>query len=81
MSIAERMAADRQALLQLKGGLRARLQAAPAWNIDRYSRDMERALRTMWSDFCEQPHGQEPASQPPKPNKRVEKIVSHASSV
>jgi len=81
VSIAARMAADRQALLQLKGGLRARLQAAPAWNIDQYSRDMERALRTMWSDFCEQPRGQEPASQPPKPKKRVKKIVSHASSV
>jgi predicted O-linked N-acetylglucosamine transferase (SPINDLY family) len=55
------MAADRQALLQLKAGLRTRLQAAPAWNIEQYTRDMERALRAMWTDFCEQPRGQEHA--------------------
>jgi predicted O-linked N-acetylglucosamine transferase (SPINDLY family) len=52
VAIAARMAADRQALLQLKAGLRARLQKAPAWDIDRYTRDMERALRTMWTDHC-----------------------------
>jgi predicted O-linked N-acetylglucosamine transferase (SPINDLY family) len=58
---AARMAADRQALLQLKAGLRARLQAAPAWNINHYTRDMERALRSMWTDFCEQARGPERA--------------------
>jgi predicted O-linked N-acetylglucosamine transferase (SPINDLY family) len=52
VAIAVRMAADRQALLQLKAGLRARLQAAPAWDIDQYTRDMERALRAMWTDHC-----------------------------
>jgi predicted O-linked N-acetylglucosamine transferase (SPINDLY family) len=52
VAIAVRMAADRQALLQLKAGLRTRLQAAPAWDIDRYTRDMESALRTMWTDHC-----------------------------
>lgn len=53
VAIAVRMAADRQALLQLKAGLRARLQAAPAWDIDQYTRDMERALRAMWTDHCQ----------------------------
>jgi predicted O-linked N-acetylglucosamine transferase (SPINDLY family) len=61
VDIAARMAADRQALLQLKAGLRTRLQAAPAWRIDQYTRDMEHALRAMWTDFCEQPRGQEHA--------------------
>jgi predicted O-linked N-acetylglucosamine transferase (SPINDLY family) len=61
VAIAARTAADRQALLQLKAGLRVRLQGAPAWNIDHYTRDMERALRSMWTDFCEQPRGQERA--------------------
>jgi predicted O-linked N-acetylglucosamine transferase (SPINDLY family) len=55
------MAADRQALLKLKAGLRARLQAAPGWNIDEYNRDMEHALRAMWTDFCEQARGQDGA--------------------
>lgn len=53
VAIAARMAADRQALLQLKAGLRARLQAAPAWDIDRYTRDMESALRAMWATHCQ----------------------------
>jgi protein O-GlcNAc transferase len=53
VAIAARMAADRQALLQLKAGLRARLQAAPAWKIEQYTRDMERALRTMWTEHCQ----------------------------
>jgi predicted O-linked N-acetylglucosamine transferase (SPINDLY family) len=46
--IASSMARDRQALLTLKRGLRERLQAAPAWDIDQYSRDFEAALRQMW---------------------------------
>jgi predicted O-linked N-acetylglucosamine transferase (SPINDLY family) len=58
---AAHMTTDRQALLKLKAGLRARLQAAPAWNIDEYTRDMEYALRAMWTDFCEQARGQERA--------------------
>ncbi len=58
---AARMASDRQGLMRLKAGLRARLQAAPAWNIEEYTRDMEGALRAMWTDFCEQARGQEHA--------------------
>lgn len=46
--IAASMARDRQALLALKRGLRERLQAAPAWDIDQYTRDFENALRQMW---------------------------------
>ncbi len=53
VDIAARMAADRQALLTLKAGLRARLQAAPAWQIDAYAQDMGQALRAMWADFCQ----------------------------
>jgi predicted O-linked N-acetylglucosamine transferase (SPINDLY family) len=46
------MAADRVALLQLKQGLRQRLQAAPAWDVEAYTRDFERALRAMWEEHC-----------------------------
>ncbi|MGE0725562.1 MAG: tetratricopeptide repeat protein [Alphaproteobacteria bacterium] len=49
---AARMAADRGALLALKRGLRDRLQASPAWDIDRFVRDFEGALRTIWADCC-----------------------------
>ena len=39
---------DRQALLALKQGLRERLRASPAWDIDAYTRDMQSAIRDMW---------------------------------
>jgi predicted O-linked N-acetylglucosamine transferase (SPINDLY family) len=52
VAIAQQMAADRVALLQLKQGLRQRLQAAPAWDVEAYTRDIERALRDMWKDHC-----------------------------
>jgi predicted O-linked N-acetylglucosamine transferase (SPINDLY family)/predicted negative regulator of RcsB-dependent stress response len=47
------MAHDRQALLKLKASLRLRLQAAPAWDIDLYTKDLSTALRAMWNDFCQ----------------------------
>ncbi len=50
--IAAAMARDRQALLALKRGLRERLQAAAAWDIDQYTRDFENALRQMWWAYC-----------------------------
>ena len=53
VDIAARMAADRQALLQLKAGLRTRLLASPAWNIDRYASDWQAALRSMWQSHCD----------------------------
>jgi predicted O-linked N-acetylglucosamine transferase (SPINDLY family) len=50
--IAVAMAQDRQALLTLKQGMRARLQSQPAWDIDRYSQDFSVALRNMWRTFA-----------------------------
>ena len=47
--IAASKAQDRQALLSLKQGLRERLEALPAWNVDQYTRDFEKALRKMWT--------------------------------
>lgn len=52
VAIATKMAADRKALLKLKQGMRDRLLAAPAWDIDAYTRDIQQALRTVWQDFC-----------------------------
>ena len=52
--IAVQMAQDRQALLTLKQGLRARLQAQPAWDIDRYTQDFAQALRNMWRNFTDE---------------------------
>ena len=48
VAIAVRMAADRQALLELKRGLRQRLLAQPGWNIETYTRSFETRLRAMW---------------------------------
>ncbi len=51
--IAQRMAADRQALRLLKKGLRQRLQAAPAWDIERHTKAFEAGLRAMWHARCQ----------------------------
>jgi protein O-GlcNAc transferase len=53
VQIAVSKAHDRQALLAIKQGMRERLQACPAWNIDQYSRDFEGALRQMWVAHCQ----------------------------
>ena len=47
--IAAAMGKDRQALVALKQGLRERLLALPAWDVDEYTRDFEKALREMWT--------------------------------
>jgi predicted O-linked N-acetylglucosamine transferase (SPINDLY family) len=39
---------DRAALLALKQGLRDRLLALPAWDIDAYAQDLQAAVRKMW---------------------------------
>ena len=39
---------DRAALLTLKQGLRNRLLALPAWDIDAYAQDLQAAVRKMW---------------------------------
>lgn len=52
VAVAQRMVSDRQALLNLKAGMRERLLARPAWDIDQYTRDWQAALRGMWEAFC-----------------------------
>ncbi|MGV0960376.1 MAG: tetratricopeptide repeat protein [Limnohabitans sp.] len=42
--VAKRMASDRQALLMLKQGMRARLLGKPAWNVVAQTRAIEQAL-------------------------------------
>lgn len=50
IAIAQRMAADRAALLSLKRGLRARLQALPAWNVVAHTRALEEAFCQIAAD-------------------------------
>ncbi len=52
VEIAAAMARDRGALLDLKRGLRARQQAASAWNIDQHARALQDAIRVMWRALC-----------------------------
>jgi len=48
---------DRQALLALKVGLRARLRTCPSWDADRDAADYGWALRTMWYKAMVAPAG------------------------
>ena len=52
VAIAVAKASDRDGLLALKRGLRERLLACPAWDIERYTRDFEAGLRQMWRQWC-----------------------------
>ena len=52
VEIAAAKAQDRAKLLSLKRGLREHLMTRPAWDIDRYTRDFEAALRHMWREWC-----------------------------
>ncbi len=47
VAIALRMAADRQGLLELKRGLRRRLQSLPGWDVVAHTRAMEAAFWKM----------------------------------
>lgn len=71
VQIAVAKASDRQALLAIKQGMRERLQACPAWNIDQYTQDFEGALRQMWVAHCQGQSGaQQPEQAAPDPQGR-----------
>jgi predicted O-linked N-acetylglucosamine transferase (SPINDLY family) len=44
---------DRKALLKLKKNLRKRLSALPAWDIDAYALDLQKAVRNMWATWVD----------------------------
>ncbi len=48
VSRAVALSQDRAALLKLKMGMRDRLLALPAWDIDAYAQDLQAAVRKMW---------------------------------
>ena len=48
VSRAVALSQDRAALLKLKMGMRERLLALPAWDIDAYAQDLQAAVRKMW---------------------------------
>jgi predicted O-linked N-acetylglucosamine transferase (SPINDLY family) len=55
VSRARAAAADRQALIALKQGLRARLASCPAWNPDRFAASFHKALRDIWKQSMARP--------------------------
>ena len=53
VALAVKQASDLQALAQLRSGLRERVEATPAGNLDEYTRAAEAAYRKMWSTCVE----------------------------
>ncbi len=61
--IAVKQARNRQALLALKQGLRARLQSLPAWDVVQHTRNLEAALEAMCMEaFAGQAQSSSPAA-------------------
>ncbi len=53
IATAARLAGDKEALAEVRKGLRARLQASPLMDAKQFTRDFENGLRTMWRTWCE----------------------------
>jgi predicted O-linked N-acetylglucosamine transferase (SPINDLY family) len=60
VQIATALACDRQRLRQLRGGLRARMEASPLMDAPRFTRHLENAYRWMWRQWC----AKQPAARP-----------------
>ena len=52
VDIAVGLAKDRARLVELRAGLRPRMQASPLMDGKQYAADVEAALRRMWQDWC-----------------------------
>jgi len=52
-ALAVRQAGDLQRLAELRRGMRERILASAAGNVDRYTRAVEAAYRKMWCDYLE----------------------------
>jgi len=61
-ALAARQASELQALAQLRRGMRARVAASPAGNLDRYTRVVEAAYRNMWRAYLDRSHTNSPSA-------------------
>jgi predicted O-linked N-acetylglucosamine transferase (SPINDLY family) len=52
LSIAASLAADLPRLAELRATLRRRMQASPLMDAPRFARQIERAYREMWKNWC-----------------------------
>lgn len=52
VAIATRLATGRAGLAELRGGMRARLQASPLMDATGFTASLEAAYRMLWRDWC-----------------------------
>ncbi len=52
VAIAAKFAADRSRLAELRGGMRARMQASPLMDAAGFTRSLESAYRALWREWC-----------------------------
>ncbi|MBL8524755.1 MAG: hypothetical protein JNN20_13775, partial [Betaproteobacteria bacterium] len=53
VGLAKRHSADRQGLIELRKGLRGRMQASPMLDVGAFTADLENLYRRAWRDWCE----------------------------
>jgi predicted O-linked N-acetylglucosamine transferase (SPINDLY family) len=55
VEIAVELALDRPRLIELRAGLRQRMESSPLMDAKKFTRNMESAYRWMWQRWCEKP--------------------------
>jgi predicted O-linked N-acetylglucosamine transferase (SPINDLY family) len=53
LDLAAALLRDQRGLMELRGGLRQRIESSPVMDAPRFARDFEAALRTAWRVWCE----------------------------
>ncbi len=79
VALAARQASDLQALAQLRRGMRVRITASPAGNLDRYTRSVEAAYREMWRAYLNGTRACAPLAEEQAPgNDSSTRVLPHA---
>ena len=73
IDIAEKWANDLEGLAELRAGLREQVANSPLTDGPRFARNLEKALRFMWEDWCDEKQASENKNKQKKSKKKGKK--------